>query len=72
METQKKSDLWAGLVWWATLTVAVLAVPSIGLIIALSLGKGELGMMAAFVVTCWVSVWLGMWLVRKADRHHAR
>lgn len=51
--------------WWASLVVAVLAVPSIGFIIASIVpGKG-LGQIVVFVLTCWVSTFLGMRLMKK-------
>lgn len=62
----------AGLMWWATLTIAVLAVPTIGIYSALTLARTEVGQVMVFVLACWLSVWLGMWLVRKADTHNAK
>ena len=53
-----------GIWWWTTLIVAVVAVPTLGLIVA-SLFRVE-GMMqvALFMVTCWVSTYLGMKLMQ--------
>lgn len=58
----------SGVYWWAMLLVAILAVPSIGFIIAYALPIGELGQLVAFVITCWVSTWVGMWLMKKTGK----
>lgn len=56
-----------GLVWWATLIIAVLAVPAISAVVTMMLPLGDMGRIIAFVVGCWVCTWLGMWLMHKAD-----
>ncbi len=58
------------LLWWAMLTVAVLAVPMLAVAVMLALPGGEMVQAATFVVTCWVSTWLGMWLVNTSKKAH--
>lgn len=62
INSQKMDDLF----WWIMLSVAVLAVPTLGISVALTFPVGELTQMAIFVLTCWASVWAGMWLMRKS------
>jgi hypothetical protein len=50
--------------WWATLLVAVLAVPSIGVVIASASQLHGLGGLVVFVLACWVSTYLGMKLMQ--------
>jgi len=53
-----------GIAWWATLVVAVLAVPSFGLIIASMFPFRDLGMVIMFVLACWACTYLGMKLMQ--------
>ena len=71
-KARKPESALYGLMWWSTLLIAVIAVPTLGVTVALaSGGQSELILIGVFVITCWASVWLGMWLVRKADKYHA-
>ncbi len=55
-----------GVMWWATLVIAVLAVPSVGVVVAMMFPFGDLTQVIIFVLTCWVSTWLGMKLMLKS------
>jgi hypothetical protein len=46
--------------WWATLVVAVLAVPSFGIIIALMTNTKGLVQVWVFILACWFCTYLGM------------
>ncbi len=64
-ESNNPGSFWAWAYWWAFLVVAVLAVPSVGFVLAMAVpGKG-IGQLAAFVLTCWVCTYLGMRLMKK-------
>jgi len=65
-----KHGVVAGLVWWTTLVMAVIAVPLIGGIVAMAITKSASMQMIIFMLTCWVSTWLGMWLMKKSQTHH--
>ena len=56
---------WSGIYWWAALIVAVLAVPSFGFVVASVVPGGDMGKIAVFIITCWVSTYLGMRLMKK-------
>lgn len=58
---------WDNIVWWAKLVVAVIAIPLIGVIVGSLVPGGELGKTAAFILTCWVCVFLGMKLMANPD-----
>jgi hypothetical protein len=49
--------------WWVTLVVAVLAVPSFGIIAALMWGSKGIGEVIVFIVACWLCTYLGMKLM---------
>lgn len=53
-----------GITWWATLVVAVLAIPSFGVIIAAMSGTSGFMSVAVFIVACWISTYLGMLLMK--------
>lgn len=53
------------LCWWATLVVAVLAVPSFGIIVALMTGTTGLLQIWIFMLACWFCTYLGMRLMRQ-------
>ena len=56
-----------GIMWWTMLLVAVLAIPSLAILISLTVPAGnELVQMGVFVFSCWISTWIGMWLMRKS------
>lgn len=60
-----------GIVWWTTLIVTVVAVPLVGVMVALAVTKQAFVQILIFMVTCWACTWLGMWLMKKANAHHA-
>jgi hypothetical protein len=68
-ETGKKccgfATAWGAIYWWAFLIVAVLAVPSIGFVFAALAPDQSLAQILVFIVTCWVSTFLGMKLMKK-------
>jgi hypothetical protein len=49
--------------WWMTLVVAVLAVPSFGIIAATLIPLKGLGGIVVFVLACWLCTYLGMRLM---------
>jgi hypothetical protein len=51
--------------WWAMLVVAVLAVPSLGIVISLLSGARGFFQIAIFIATCWVCTYLGVKLMEK-------
>ena len=51
------------LAWWTTLMVAVLAVPSFGVVAARMVGAQGLGEIIVFVLACWLCTYLGMRLM---------
>lgn len=64
-ESNKPGSLWAWIYWWSFLVVAVLAVPSVGFIIAMTVPGSGIGQLIVFVLSCWVSTYLGMRLMKK-------
>lgn len=59
-----------GIAWWAMLIVAVLAVPSVGAVVALMSGAKGFFAVAIFIVTCWISTYLGMKLMHNTNKHN--
>ncbi len=59
-----------GILWWAMLLVAVLAVPGVAVAVMLAMPGGDTFKAATFIVTCWGCTWLGMWLVAKSKKIH--
>lgn len=49
--------------WWVTLLVAVLAVPSFGVVMASMSPLRGIGEIAVFVLACWLCTYLGMVLM---------
>lgn len=58
-------SFWEGVYWWAVLVVAVLAIPSIGFIVAAAAPDKNVTQLVVFVFTCWVCTFLGMKLMKK-------
>ena len=58
-------SFWAWAYWWSFLVVAVLAVPSVGFLIAMVVPEKEIGQLVVFVLTCWTCTYLGMRLMKK-------
>ncbi len=55
----------SGIFWWMTLLAAVLAVPSIGLVVASIIPSDqEMAQVLVFIVACWLSTFLGMRLMQ--------
>ncbi|MDE3015374.1 MAG: hypothetical protein KGI29_00415 [Pseudomonadota bacterium] len=57
-----------GVAWWAMLVVAVLAVPAVGVVVSLVSGTRGFFAVAIFIVTCWISTYLGMKLMHRVDK----
>lgn len=53
--------------WWAMLTVAVLAVPSVGFMVASAITMSGVAGIAVFMASCWVCTYLGMRLMAKSQ-----
>ena len=53
-----------GVMWWATLVVAVLAVPSLAVIVVVMTGSRGFMSVAVFMIACWLCTWLGMRLMK--------
>jgi uncharacterized oligopeptide transporter (OPT) family protein len=51
--------------WWATLVVAVLAVPSFGIIVSSMIPIKGIGEVVVFILACWLCTYLGMHLMRR-------
>ena len=54
-----------GIWWWAMLVVAVLAVPSFGFAVALTIPSSGYGTLAVFVLACWLCTYLGIYLMKE-------
>ena len=54
-----------GIFWWATLVMAVLAVPAFAAIVSTVLPVTGMVKVAVFMIACWVSTYLGMKLMQK-------
>lgn len=52
-----------GIWWWATLLVAVLAVPSFGVAVASAVPIEGIGTVLVFILACWLCTYLGMKLM---------
>lgn len=57
---------WATITWWLALIVAVLAIPSVGLMIAVVTQLNGTMSILVFAVACWASAYFGMHLMK----HH--
>ena len=53
-----------GIMWWLTLLVAVLAVPSFGIIATYLIPVKGIGEVIVFIMACWLCTWLGMKLMQ--------
>ena len=54
-----------GIFWWATLLAAVLAVPSLGVIVASFIpAEQEMAQVLVFILAWWFSTFLGMRLMQ--------
>lgn len=62
-QSEEKKACCMDINWWAMLIVAVLAVPCLGILIALALGAQGFFGVAVIIVTCWISTYLGMRLM---------
>ena len=49
--------------WWATLVMAVLAIPSFAIIITIMTGTADFMQLAVFIIACWLCTYLGMRLM---------
>lgn len=59
----------AGLMWWTTLVVAVLAVPAFGVVVASIVPLEGIGSIAVFILACWLCTFLGMRLMSNPKMH---
>jgi hypothetical protein len=50
--------------WWATLVVAVLAIPALGVVVAVVSGTKGLFGVSIVIVACWACTYLGMRLMK--------
>lgn len=55
--------------WWATLVIAVLAVPGFGLVVAKVVPVTGLAQVIVFVLACWLCTYLGMRLMSNPKMH---
>lgn len=62
-EDDSKNCKVMGLMWWATLIVAVLAVPSFGFVVSYILPFRGIGELVVFILACWLCTYLGMRLM---------
>ncbi|MGE0755165.1 MAG: hypothetical protein AB7L92_08415 [Alphaproteobacteria bacterium] len=53
-----------GVMWWMTLLVAVLAIPSAAIIVTLLFQVEGIAQILLFVITCWLCTYLGMRLMQ--------
>jgi hypothetical protein len=58
-----------GIMWWATLVVAVLAVPSFGVVVASVVPIRGAGEVVVFILACWLCTYLGMRLMSNPKMH---
>ena len=54
--------------WWAMLVIAVIAVPLIGSIIAMTLTHSSLGQVVIFMLSCWACTWIGMKVMHQSKK----
>ena len=62
--TGGKKHCSTGIMWWATLVVAVLAVPSFGFIVSHVMPIRGIGELVVFIIACWFCTYLGMRLMQ--------
>lgn len=58
-----------GIMWWAMLIVGVLAIPAIAVIVAGMIPATDFNKGIIFIIACWVSTWIGMWLMKKSGEY---
>jgi hypothetical protein len=63
MDQENKDSVSQGIMWWATLVVAVLAVPAFGFIVASGVQVNGALQLVVFVLACWLCTYLGMKLM---------
>ena len=61
--SESRSSGCQGLMWWATLVVAVLAVPSFGFVISRLIPVKGIGEILVFIGACWFCTYLGIKLM---------
>lgn len=62
---------WTNVIWWAKLTIAVLAIPSFGFIFAATAPNNSLAQFGIFIVACWFCTYLGMRLMQRQIKKDA-
>ncbi len=55
-----------GVMWWTMLLVGVLAIPMLAFVIASGFQWGQFGQVCVFISACWISTYIGMWLMKKS------
>lgn len=53
----------SGLMWWTTLVITVIAVPSFAVVVAKMSPLRGIGEIIVFILACWLSTFLGMRLM---------
>lgn len=61
----KQGNFFDGLLWWAMLTVAVLAIPSLAFVIVSAISLEGIGGLVVFVLSCWICTFIGMKLMHR-------
>jgi len=68
-ESHKSCGGCTGIFWWATLAVAVLAIPAFGIVVSVIFPFRGLGALVIFVLACWLCTYLGMRLMANPIMH---
>jgi len=69
MNNDKNCSGCTGMAWWATLVIAVLAVPCFGLVVAKVVPVSGIAQIIVFVLACWLCTYLGMRLMSNPKMH---
>lgn len=67
-ECCKMSNCFKNLLWWSKMTVAVLAIPSLAIIITSATQVSGAVEIVIFVLACWACTYLGMSLMKQVDK----
>lgn len=65
-DTLKEGKALDDAIWWAMLLVGVIAIPASAIFVTALMPFDETGKVITFVIACWGSTWVGMWLMRKS------
>ncbi|MFW0776710.1 MAG: hypothetical protein ACN2B6_03200 [Rickettsiales bacterium] len=69
MSEENNSTGCGAMSWWATLIIAVLAVPSFGVVVAFMSPLTGFAQLIVFVLACWLCTYLGMRLMSNPKMH---